>query len=459
MRSIRSFLLSGIGIILLLSFAIIYGINHFLTEKEVDELYDAQLVQTSRIFEGFLDRPASEVDFDHINHALAGAAQQYSQRGIRKSIGHEYEHKFAIQLWDAERNLLIKSPSAPLYTISPFRNGYSHITFDNHEWRVYSHSINANGYWVIVGERDDVRGDMADNIEMAAIAGPLLAMLMLALGVMLVIKFALKPLGQVSEEINERHINRLEPICLEKLPRELTPLLSSINYLMSRLSSEVERERQFLGNVAHELRTPLAAIKLNAQLGMKTSTLPAAHLALQKVEKGINRSNHLVEQLLIMARLEPAALGDPELLNLRDLIVELVSYFEHQGLMTSSQVYVNWSARMQVVGYATLLSVMFRNLFENSIRYGSQSVQIHVTADQTVFDQLVIDIEDNGPGVSQSQLVSMGRRFFRENASDRQGTGLGLSIVARIVEIHKAQIQFSNCEAGGLQVKLIFPAL
>ncbi len=460
--SIRRFLLAGLLGILLLSFLVIFLFNRYQAFVEVGELYDTQLAQTSRILQGFLNRPTDEIDFDHINNALLAASQNYSNDDVydndsmRNDSGHRYEHKFAIQIWDKNSNLLVKSPSAPLYAIAEFKDGYSIKKIGNFDWHIFTQHLTSNGYWVVIAERADVRQEIIEKLTYSSLIGPLAGMLFLALGVILVVTKGLQPLTDLSQQIRERNIDKLEPLALEKAPKELIPLGQAVNLLMEQVSQDVERERRFLGDIAHELRTPLAAMKLNAQNGLYSKDVYGVQNFLIKIVRGVDRSIRLIEQLLTLARLDPRALGEPESCVLGEIAQEVINALSPQQ---QGGVHINLDQSLFTVklnAYPDLLSVMLRNLIENACRYSPEAGKINLAAEHTITNIRFI-LTDEGPGVSQLQLQSLGKRFFRERPADRMGSGLGLSIVARIAELHTAQVRFENAVPHGLIVTIAFP--
>ena len=462
--SIRRFLLAGLLGTLLLSFAVIFFFNRYQAFVEVGELYDAQLAQSSRILQGFLNRPTDEIDFDHINNALLAATQSYSENEVhddasmRSDSGHKYEYKFAIQIWDKNTNLLVKSPSAPLYAIADFKNGYSIKKIGKFNWHIFTQHLPSNGYWIVTAERADIRQEIIDKLTYSSLAGPLAGMIFLALGVIAVVTKGLQPLIDLSQQIRERNIDKLEPLVLEKTPKELIPLGQAVNLLMEQVSQDVERERRFLGDIAHELRTPLAAMKLNAQNGLYSKDIYSVQNFLIKIVRGVDRSIRLIEQLLTLARLDPRALGEPEICVLGDIAQEVINALSPQQ-QSGVHIYLEKSLfNTQLNAYPDLLSVMLRNLIENACRYSPEGGTINLAAEQTA-DNIIFSLTDQGPGVSEQQLQSLGKRFFRERPADRMGSGLGLSIVARIAELHHAQVSFSNAVPQGLVVNILFPVI
>lgn len=460
--SIRRFLLVGLFGVLLLSCAVILLLNRYQAIVEVGELYDAQLAQTSRVLQGLLNRPSEEINFNHITSALFAVTQNYSYQEVhdddamRSATGHQYEHKFAIQIWDKNAQLLAKSPSAPSLAIAHFSDGYSLQKIGDFNWHVFTQHLASNGYWIMIAERADVREEMVETLTYSALIGPLAGIMFVALGVVLVVGRGLQPLLALSQQIRARNIDKLEPIVLEKVPRELKPLGEAVNLLMAQVAQDVERERRFLGDVAHELRTPLAAMKLNAQNGLNAKDPHSVQNFLIKIVRGVDRSIRLIEQLLTLARLDPRALGEPSPCVLGELAQEVVSALSAQKQCGATIRLAPSLGAAALHGYPDLLSVLLRNLIENACRYSPDGGVIQLAA-EVVDNNLIFTLSDQGVGVSELQLQSLGKRFFRERPADRMGSGLGLSIVARIAELHKAQLHFSRAVPQGLVVTIVFP--
>lgn len=458
--SIKQFLVVSLLALLAVSFIANFFINRYLASVEIDELYDAQLAQTSRILQGLIDRPVSEIDFDNLNNALLNTLKVYEEQGEeeRTDEGHGYEGKLAIQIWDGEGNLLVKTPTSPMYALSLFKDGYYLKQYQGYRWYVFTHQLPNNGLWIIIAERGDIRGELEDHLSDSVMLNLLITGLLLALSLVTLVHLALKPLQRLVGQLEDRDIDRLEPVNLgTNSPTELRPLVLALNGLMARLKLDFERERRFLGDVAHELRTPLAALRLNAQLGLKASDGAQTRRHLHRVIEGVDRSTHLVTQLLTLARLDAPELGEPQPIALGASLRELYSQ-----LLPQAQVHLPAQLHLQLEqdelwGYPILVQVLLRNLLENALKFAPANSPIKVFSHSNPQGHLILRLEDQGPGVPAQQLPQLGKRFFREASADSAGTGLGLSIVARIAELHRASLRFYSCKPQGLGIELDFP--
>ena len=247
-------------------------------------------------------------------------------------------------------------------------------------------------------------------------------------------------------------------LALKGAPREVIPLVRSLNALFDRVGRLIENERRFTSDAAHELRTPLAALKTQAQVAKGATDDAARQHALDRVIEGCDRATRLVDQLLTLARLEPDAgrpAGSADLAALARQVVAEVAPF---ALGKDVEVAVRGSEALLIEGHGDLLSVLLRNLVDNAIRYSPRGSTVSVDIERT-HDTARVTVSDQGPGITPDDRARIGQRFYRVVGTGETGSGLGLSIARRIVEIHGAQLRFEGGENGkGLRVVIEFSA-
>ncbi len=473
--SLKRFFIVSLLCLLGLSIVITILITRHVTVKQVDELYDAQMAQTSRVLQSFLNRPIDELDYENLNSTLLSALNNFTDENDsqRHSTGHGYENKLAVQLWDEEGNLLVKTPTAPMYLLSPLQKGYSFAQYQQHHWHTFTQYMPQNQLWIVLAEREDIRDELIQKSLLSALGGLFFAAMFMSICLIWVIKRGLNPLITISQQLAERNLDKLASITLEEsTPKELVPVINSINQLMTRVSQAVEIERRFLGDVAHELRTPLSAMKLNTQLGLQSSSIEQSKNQLAKILIGINRSNRLIQQLLTLARLDPKALGEKTSLNLFDLLMQSIQDLNGQTIYLQAETYTlhlqdhqiqfsNQFKQTNITAHPLLLSVLFRNLIDNACRYSPKGSKIELQVTQNN-QYTVISVIDNGAGIAREKLDSLGQRFFRaepdQKLADQSGSGLGLSIVARIIELHQGHLEFLPVKPQGLEVRFSLPS-
>ncbi|WP_025602773.1 ATP-binding protein [Burkholderia sp. WSM2230] len=320
----------------------------------------------------------------------------------------------------------------------------------------------ALGHTVRVFEQANTRSDLVSGVASRIARPALIALPVLALLVWSSIGWSLAPLRMLSDAIRARDINRLEPVDIGHAPTEVRPLVDAINQLLSRLLHSLERERAFTADAAHELKTPLAAIKVQAQVALAEPDPARQRLAMERVVQGVDRSARLAEQLLLLARLDmheklskaplaPGALAKNALL-------------ANAGSAQQKDIHVtlHCDMRAEIDAEPVLIGILFDNLLDNAIKYGNIGGRVEVavhTAQNPAQDRVLVSVRDNGPGVAPADLHRLTNRFFRATGNQATGSGLGLSIVARIAEHFGATVQLgTGLEGRGLAVEVSFPA-
>jgi len=267
-------------------------------------------------------------------------------------------------------------------------------------------------------------------------------------------------LQQLKQEVKQRTANRLEAVAMIGVPEEVTPLVKALNDLFARLESAFEGERRFTADAAHELRTPLAALKIQAQVALRSTDTAERQIALENVLRGVDRATRLVEQLLILARVDPeTAALDYQPVDLHGLAATVMRDLE--PLAHAKQIALSLEERAANISYKVLgddaqLNLLLRNLVDNAIRYtpkgGCVSVSVRNLAG------LTLEVLDTGPGIPEAEREQVLQRFYRISGTGQDGSGLGLSIVRRIAELHGARLVLSDNETGsGLLASVLWP--
>ncbi|MCC6373605.1 MAG: sensor histidine kinase N-terminal domain-containing protein, partial [Moraxellaceae bacterium] len=382
MKSIRQYLLLGMFVTLLLAFMVSLLISYRAINYEIAEVYDAQLVQDARFIEGFLNQKSYKIDWSHISQALAHINQlSFNQGEEANADGHSYERKMAIQVWDNQGNLLLTTPNAPQHALSPLKKGFFRQQHSNHDWYIYSHQIPNNKYWLLVAEHADIRNEITEKMLSSLLIGSLMSLLLIAVLISWIIKNGLAPLNQLSKAMQARDLDYLQPVQLSQTPpHELKPVLQALNHLLQRLDEGLERERRFLADAAHELRTPLAVLKLQLQVAQQAPTLNEMRQGVDNALLGVNRSTHTVEQLLTLARIEANKQTlQRESIDMVALAQEVVANLFPLALDKQQDIELLYTQETVLyTGNRLLLSILLRNLLSNAIYYSPMHAQISV---------------------------------------------------------------------------------
>ena len=414
---------------------------------EVDEIFDAQLAQLGQT----LLAVAIHADDDETEST--------------GPIAHKYQRALAFQVWSTEhdrpRLILHSGKSAAALPETLPEEGYSHGEWQGERWRYYRQSDPRRELEVVVGQNDLTRNDLAREVAWHNLQPFLFGTPLLAFAALLAISFGLRPLRKLAQELNMRSPERLDPIHLDDTPKEIQPVLDALGQLLTRIAGTLENERRFTSDAAHELRTPLAALRAQVQAAMLTNE-PAERLeSLHKALQGMDRMSHLVGQLLTLARLDDlSASTHLEPVDLAAVARECCAELGPEALAKKIELELNGEYTAPISGSPDLLRVLVRNLLDNAIRYTPEGGHVVVSIQALKNSAHQLDVCDSGPGVPDEQLAQLGQRFSRFSPTLAEGVGLGLSIVLRIAEIHRARIAFSRTTtAGGLRVRAEFPPL
>ena len=414
---------------------------------EVDEIFDAQLAQLGQT----LLAVAIHADDDETEST--------------GPIAHKYQRTLAFQVWSTEhdrpRLLLHSGKSAAALPEKLPEEGYSHGEWQGERWRYYRQGDPRRELEVVVGQNDLARNDLAREVAWHNLQPFLFGIPLLAFAALLAINFGLRPLRKLAQELNMRSPERLDPIHLDDTPKEIQPVLDALGQLLTRVAGTLENERRFTSDAAHELRTPLAALRAQVQAAMLTDD-PAERLeSLRKALQGMGRMSHLVGQLLTLARLDDlSASTHLEPVDLAAVARECCAELGPEALAKKIELELNGEYTAPISGSPDLLRILVRNLLDNAIRYTPEGGHVVVSIQALKNSAHRIDVCDSGPGVPDGQLAQLGQRFSRFSPTLAEGVGLGLSIVLRIAEIHRARIAFSRATtAGGLRVSAEFPPL
>jgi two-component system OmpR family sensor kinase len=366
------------------------------------------------------------------------------------------EPDFITQVWDRDGVLMFYSRPNFAIPMRP-RPGFSNMDWNGQSWRVFTQLDGARIIQVAHPLR--LRREMAADFARRAVL-PLLALLpLLAVVIWVVVGRALTPLSSISTALRSRTAAALEPLPQENLPEELVPLVGSLNDLLQRLQHALESQRQFVGDAAHELRSPLTAVQLQLSLLKRASDADERAAAIERLERGVHRSNRLVQQLLTLARQDPEA-PDATLdeVDVDQLARELVSDYEPQAALNRQALRLK-TEPVRVRGDREALRVMLSNLIDNALRYtpADGSVTVRIVRESA---DAAIEVEDTGPGIAAEQRARVFDRFYRvPNATADEGSGLGLAIVKRVVDRHAGSVTLDDAATGrGLKVSVRLPA-
>jgi two-component system OmpR family sensor kinase len=386
---------------------------------------------------------------DTVSGDTTAAETTEEEQEVAQDLG-----RFVSQIWRYDGEILYSSHESigpPMQTA-----GFHVVLWDDELWRVYT-IIDSSQVVQVAVTSSDRASHFAEMIPWLMVP---LALLVVVLGLLIhtaVIR-ALLPLEQMGRDIGARQVTELHAVSTEALPDELVPLGSAINQLLGRVDTLLAGQRQFVANAAHELNTPLAAVKLQAQLARRVSD-GQRQSALDELDQGIERATHLVAQLLQMARLEPdVRQRHPQKVRLDEMAGKVVAAFSAQAESRNIDLGLDSSDPAWVFADPSELRVMMDNLVDNALRHTPSGSRVDVRV-RHQGERVELTINDNGPGIAQEERQHVLQRFVRLNPQDSTGSGLGLAIVAQIVKNKEGHLTLHETPGGGLSVCVSLPAL
>jgi len=338
------------------------------------------------------------------------------------------------------------------------RNGIQTVSVNHIDWRVFVKTTRS-GKRLAIGQQTAVRDEIAEHAGTRTVMPMIVLIPALILMIIVLVRLLLAPVTKLAKEIDNRSQNDIVPLNDQGVPSELKPFIASINHMLKRVAVAMEQQRRFVADAAHELRSPLTALSLQAENLANTELPKDARTQLNAMNAGLLRARTLVTQLLLLARAQlaqPNKLGPVELQAIaREVFEEVIPFADSRdidlGVMQTSAV--------SVLANPVDLNTVIRNLVDNAIRYGEQGGKVDVSL--FVEGQwAVIEVQDNGPGIPDSERDKVFDPFYRLAANGESGSGLGLSIVKGIVERLRGEVSLSNntaLETGGTLVSVRLP--
>ena len=452
-RSIQGLLLGGTVAVLLVVLGAAAWLGYDAGADEADELFDARLATSARVLAvlagAHLDPPRSAAPIV----VPLPAPLETAVHDEASPLGHHYETKIAFQVLDGEGRLLMRSGSAPEAPYAPLAAGFSTQHVAGRDWRIFS--LRSGERWIQAAERDDVRTELSGKLALATMLPPIAGIALALLLLTLLVRYSLRPLAELARRIARRAPGTLAPIELPATPKEVAPLVEALNGLLAR-------ERRFTADAAHELRTPLAGLKIHAQNAVRAASGEERAASLARLLAGVERSTRLAEQMLAYSRAtaarDPLA-ADP--VSMRQVVEEALDDLLPRLKERRQKVAVTCEPPTDDIvlrGDHDKLLGLTRNLLDNALRHApaGSTVQVALHAGG---DGVVLAVSDQGPGIAPELRERVFESYYRIPGSPGEGSGLGLAIVREIAARHGARVQITEGEDGrGTRVTVRFPA-
>lgn len=414
---------------------------HWAEESRDDKAFDARLEQTAKTILLFAREDAQELDKAKSLHTAV------------ITMGPANEAIYRFQVWSADGTLLLRNLSAsatePLTAFSD--TGLATLTIEGDESRVFT-LHDPNGAMIVqVAEPLQKRND-----DFGFYLLPLILPFLVSLGVTsFLLKGSFRTLDAMAERMRQHNLLDIKPMQIDKPPKEMMPVIDAVNSLFLRTGNAITMEQRFTSMAAHELRTPWAGIRAQAQLARTAQSKEELQSALQALIRGIDRASHVFDQLFDLARLESMGNNITSTFQavkvsipFQQVLEELRSLAQSKDVTVASRFLAE-----EVHGIEFILYLMLRNLVSNAILYTPKGGRVEVFT-QEKGPHLILTVDDSGKGIPAHAREKAFERFNRLDQHGADGVGLGLSIVAQVVSLLRASIQLLDSPLGGLRVQV-----
>ncbi|MBN3833376.1 ATP-binding protein [Burkholderia sp. Ac-20344] len=458
-RSIRRRVSSmALGCVTIVWLAAVFGSFRYAT-REIGEWEDARLVEYASLLVNL-----SPTDLDRLARFPPDARVELD-RGNASSVpetdGDRLRRDVLFEVRDARGNVVASSLPAEASGLPDTRNPRGTpetIVIHDASWRTHTLRDDASGRWIRVMETANTRSDLATGIARGIVLPLIVALPVLALLLWYLIGRGLAPLKTLSALIGARDARSLEPLGIATVPDEVRTLVDAIDRLLARLRQSIVRERAFTSDAAHELKTPLAAIKVQAQVAIATDDPARKQLAMQRVVQGVDRSARLAEQLLLLARLDEYERIPTRAVVVRELVDAAIDRHLAKASDKAIALVAGTVSGRAIEADPILIGILLDNLVDNAVKYGRQGGRIEIRVDDDGARQRIV-VRDDGPGVAPGEHERLGDRFYRGSGAQSPGSGLGLSIVTRIALYFGGTVRFgAGIDGQGLGAAITLPS-
>lgn len=418
---------------------------------EVNELFDSEMIRLARQVQATLpDAPASLAQRRAVPAPVAPAASD-------AALGDADVQDLAIAVWDRHGELLMSDREGQQLPRRLQTSGFADDVLEGEPWRIYYLQSPRGDWLVAAGQKAYEREELVFSLTSSQVLPWLLVLPLLLAAMAWAVRRALAPVRQLTVELGARDAGDLRPVPPERAPEELKPLLGAMNGLFQRIDDTLARERRFTADAAHELRTPLAALRAQWDVLQHADTEAERRQAASRVDIGLDRMDRLVTQMLALSRVETAAaLPRPVPVDWHAIVEQVMNDCLALARRRDIELACDWppspADAFPLLGDPDLLTVLLRNLLDNAVRYAPGGTVVSLR-----FGRDHLTVENAGEPLPAAQLAHLGERFHRPDGQAEIGSGLGVSIARRIASLHGLVLHHGPCTDGrGVRATLGF---
>ncbi len=437
--SLKRNLIITLSSLLAVALTIVFLVGYFFARNEINKVFDANLIKSAKLISSLIEHEILEEKKSKFDLDLTGVDEQ--------KIFHRYEYKIHSQIWNGDK--LIYNSSKDYCAEKPDYQGLKDVSYDNKKWRSFVLTDQKDNATILVMEQDEIRDELTNEIIFSLFLPLMFSFVLLFLIIVLTVNKRLQPLEIMAQKIAKMSSKSLKKLNNKEAPLELEPFIASFNSLVDKVSDSMVLERRFTDYAAHELKTPLAAVKIQSQLLQKIKDPQKQIEYLQDLTDGVERMTHMVNQLLTLTRLEPENNQiQREDFSLKHLIESIIELYSKQ--VNNHNVTLNFESDANqdfvISANKTYIEIMVRNLIDNAIKYSPENEKVQVEL-QKNNRRIILAITNKGATISEAEQDKLFDNFYRANIvshQNKQGSGLGLAIVKKIADLHEAKIIFTS---------------
>ena len=445
-NSLKINLIFKLNIVLIIISTLVFIVSFRVGKNEINQVFDAELIKSARLIFELTKRETFIKNSPHLDEKL------------HQKFFNRYDYELHAQVW--KNNKLIYNSGEYLNTSNPTEEGFKNIIINQENWRSFAFFDKLNDVQILVIEKFHIRENLIFEIALASSIALVLLLFFITVVVIFVVNKELKPLEKIANEVALISLAKIKKIPENNLPKELQPFMSSFNSLIEKLLNSLENEKRFTDYAAHELNTPLTAIRLQAQILLNQNHNKKHRQEFENLIEAVDGASHLINQLLTLSRINGTLdKNSMKKISVINLINEIIENFAKEIAQKNLKITTNFEnilVKNNVAINKIYFQILFKNLLDNAIKYSLEHKEINIEIEKNI-DETSIKITNSNDDLALIDTKKVFENFYRSNKSlstrNVVGSGLGLAISKKIVELHNGSITF-KCIGNKAEVQI-----
>jgi two-component system sensor histidine kinase QseC len=445
-NSLKINLIFKLNIVLIIISTLVFIVSFRVGKNEINQVFDAELIKSARLI------------FELTKHETFIKNSPHLDEKLHQKFFNRYDYELHAQVW--KNNKLIYNSGEYLNASSPAEEGFKNIIINQENWRSFAFFDKLNDVQILVIEKFHIRENLIFEIALASSIALVLLLFFITVVVIFVVNKELKPLEKIANEVALISLAKIKKIPENNLPKELQPFMSSFNSLIEKLLNSLENEKRFTDYAAHELNTPLTAIRLQAQILLNQNHNKNHRQEFENLIEAVDVASHLINQLLTLSRINGTLdKNSMKKISAINLINEIIENFTKEIAQKNLKITTNFEnilVKNNVAINKIYFQILFKNLLDNAIKYSLENQEINIEIEKNI-DETSIKITNSNNDLALIDTKKVFENFYRSNKSlstrNVVGSGLGLAISKKIVELHNGSITF-KCIGNKAEVQI-----